>query len=311
MHRRSLSRVLLGGIPGVMVAAVLAARAAQAAGTISVAYAGSMGVVMDHFIGPAFARATAAQYQGRGAGAFGLARLLAAGQISADVFISITPGPMALLEKAGKVARAVPIASTAMVIAYSPESRFAPAFAAAAKGTEPWYEVLLRPGLRFGRTDPLTDPQGQNIIFLMKLAQSYYHRPGLARAILGPIRNPAQIFSEPSLLSRLEAGQMDASSSYESAAISHHLPFITLPDAINLSDPAQVAKAAGAVAIALTGPNGKTSLHRPAPLVFYAAVLADAPDPALAARFLAFLQSPEAQAMLRHGGYGPPKGGPM
>ncbi len=305
--RRTLLRAGLAA--GAVALAGWAAPPARAAGTLRVAYAGSMGVVMDRHLGPAFARASGAAYQGRGAGAYGLARLLAAGTIRTDVFVSITPGPIALLEKAGRVAHAVPIASTAMVIAYSPKSRFAPAFAAAVRGGQPWYQVLLTPGLRFGRTDPLTDPQGQNIIFLMKRAEQYYHRPGLAHAILGPWRNPAQIFSEPSLLSRLEAGQMDASSAYESAAISHHLPFLTLPDAINLSDPAVVEQYAPGLAIALEGANGKTTLHRPAPLVFYAAVLKNAPDPALAARFLAFLRAPAGQAMLRKAGYGPPKGG--
>src|SRR6202011_940960 len=42
--------------------------------------------------------------------------------------------------------------------------------------------------------------------------------------------------------------------------------------------------------------NGKT-LH-PAPLVFYAAVLKDAPQPELANRFLTWLQGPEAYEIL-------------
>jgi molybdate/tungstate transport system substrate-binding protein len=42
--------------------------------------------------------------------------------------------------------------------------------------------------------------------------------------------------------------------------------------------------------------NGKT--QHPAPLVFYAAVLRDAPQPKLAGRFLAWLQGPEARQIL-------------
>ncbi|MGH7212017.1 MAG: extracellular solute-binding protein, partial [Acetobacteraceae bacterium] len=215
---------------------------AHAAGVLRVAYAGSMGVVMDQVLGPAFGTANAVAFQGTGQGAYGLARLLAAKKLQADVLVSVTPGPIRLLEAAGLVKEAVPIASTAMVIAYSPKSRFADAFKAAAAGKGPWWQVLRSPGLRFGRTDAATDPQGRNIIFTMELAEIYYRVPGLARGLLGAVNNPAQIFTEPSLLSRLDSGQIDASSGYQSAVESRHLPYVALPPEINLSDPAYDAK---------------------------------------------------------------------
>ena len=72
--------------------------------------------------------------------------------------------------RAGKAESALPVAHTEMVIAYSSRSRLASNFEAAAKGKENWWEILQQPGLRFGRTDPVTDPQGRNIIFTMMLA---------------------------------------------------------------------------------------------------------------------------------------------
>ena len=51
-----------------------------------------------------------------------LARLLASHKIGADVFVSITPGPMQILKDAGLIDEAVPVASTSMVVAYSPEA---------------------------------------------------------------------------------------------------------------------------------------------------------------------------------------------
>ncbi|MEO8714360.1 MAG: extracellular solute-binding protein [Acetobacteraceae bacterium] len=286
--------------------ALLAVRPARAAGVLRVAYAGSMGVVMDRVLGPEFGAANAVAFQGTGQGAFGLARLLAAKTLQADVFVSVTPGPIRLLEAAGLVKDAVPIASTAMVIAYSPRSRFAPALKAAAS---PWWEVLRSPGLRFGRTDPITDPQGRNIIFTMQLAERYYRAPGFARAVLGADGNPAQIFTEPSLLSRLESGQIDASSGYQSAVAAHHLPYVALPPEINLSDPAYDAAWYSKAAITLPQPGGGTKDVYPEPLVFYAALLEDAPSPELGRRFVAFLTSDPGQERLREGGYGPPKGG--
>lgn len=301
MHRVLLAVMLAAGL--------LQATAARAEDTIRVAYAGSMGVVMDRFLGPEFAQANGTQYQGIGQGAYGLARLLAAKQLQADVFVSITPGPVKVLQDAGLVSEAVPVASTQMVITYSPKSQFAAQLKEAAAGKMPWWRVLETPGLRFGRTDPAVDPQGQNIIFTLLLAQQYYHQPNLVSKILGTYQNPEQIFTEPSLLSRLEGGQLDASSGYQSAAISHHLPYISLPDEINLSNPNMIADWYSKVHYSIKLPSGKETNLSTQPLVFYAAVLKTAPDPATATKFLQFLESPEAQNVFKENGYAEPKGG--
>jgi molybdate/tungstate transport system substrate-binding protein len=271
---------------------------------LRVAYAGSMGVVMDSAAGPDFAHAHNATYQGIGQGSYALAHLLAGHQLQADVFVTITPGPMQVLKQAGMVTQAVPVASTQMVISYSPKSRFAADFAAAAQGTKAWYEVLSEPGLRLGRTDPAIDPQGANVLLTLQLAADYYHHPDLLKKIAGSPQNPAQIFTEPSLMSRLEAGQIDAAVSYLSAAQSHHLPTISLPDQINLGDPSMQTQWYDRASITLD--NGKTLKVQP--LVFYAAVLGNAQQPQLARDFVAFLQSPQGQAIFRQHGYSPPRG---
>lgn len=271
---------------------------------LRVAYAGSMGVVMDQSLGPAFAKAHDARFEGVGQGSFALARLLAGRQMQADVFVAITPPPMKVVRDAGLAERAVPVASTRMVVIYGPKSRYAKDFEAAAKGSKTWYDVLRQPGLRIGRTDPAVDPQGANALLTLQLAGTYYHQPKLLDQVAGELQNPQQIFAEPSLMSRLEAGQIDAAVGYASAAFSHHLPTIDLPDEINLAQPsmqdAWYAKAS------LTLADGK--LLKAQPLVFYAAVLADAKQPQLAADFVRLLQSAEGQAMLRERGYDPPHG---
>lgn len=289
----------------------ITASAAQAAEPFRVAYAGSMGVVMDRFIGPAFAKANGVEFQGIGQGSLGLARQLEGKLLQADVFVAITPAPINIVKKAGLIDSAVPVASTQMVIAYSPKSKFAPDFEAAAQGKKPWYEVMQLPGLRFGRTDPATDPQGQNIIFTMLLAQSYYKQPGLADRILGGYQNPQQIFTETSMLSRLEAGQIDASSGYLSAVKSHNLPYVELPDEMNLSNPEMDAKWYKTVQFTITLASGKEASLNTQPLVFYATALKDSKQPALAEKFVRFLQSPEGQKMFKDNGYSPAKGGPI
>ncbi|OIQ84956.1 molybdate ABC transporter periplasmic substrate-binding protein [mine drainage metagenome] len=287
-----------------------ATRAAEP--VLAVAYAGSMGAVMDRALGPAISRQAHVQFQGRGAGAFALAHLLADRRLRADVFVSITPGPIEVLRKAGLVDVAVPVASTQMVIAYSPDGPHAAAFRDAAAGRVAWYEVLRRPGLRFGRTDPTTDPQGRNIVFAMLLAQDYYHQPGLAAALLGDFQhNAAQIFAEPSLLSRLQSGQIDASSGYLSAVISHKLPYIKLPAQINLSDPAMQRDWYSRVHFSITGADGRPQQLSTQPLVFYAALLKNAADAQAGRAFIELMQGEQGRTMFAAYGYGAPLGGAL
>lgn len=310
MQRRTALSVL-ASTGGLAVAeGALAPLARAAAPALQVAYAGSMGAVMDKALGPAVERLAGVRFQGRGAGAFGLAHLLASRQLLADVFVSITPGPMQVVQQAGLAGPAQPVASTEMVIAYSPEGPHAKAFADAAADRRAWYEVLQAPGMRFGRTDPATDPQGRNIVFAMLLAERYYRQPGLARRLLGDFTgNTAQIFSEPSLLSRLESGQIDASSGYLSAVISHKLPYIRLPSQVNLSDPGMAANWYDQVHFSIPGAGGKPKRLSIEPLVFYAAALRNAPNPTGAKAFVDLLRSEQGQALLHSYGYSRPKGG--
>jgi molybdate/tungstate transport system substrate-binding protein len=259
---------------------------------LQVAYAGSMGALMDGGFRPAIEKSLGANLEGRAQGSTGLANLIIAGSIRPDVFIAVTPGPMRKVLEAGKAKEAIPIARTEMVIAYSPESRYAALFAEANEpGATPWWRILEKPDVRFGRTDPHTDPQGLNVIFTMQLAARYYHQPRLVEQILGPQINPRQIFQEPQVMARLQAGQLDASSAYKTQPAALGLPFLFLPKEINLGDPAMEKEYKRATVIL----NGNT--HHPSPLVFYAAVLNDAAQPELAHRFLDWLLTPEARAI--------------
>jgi molybdate/tungstate transport system substrate-binding protein len=135
-----------------------------------VAYAGSMGSLMEGPVKKSIAQSLKLEFHGRSQGANALAQLIVGGSIRPDVFLAITPGPMLSVLHSGKAEIAQPFARTEMVIAYSPKSRFASKLDAAAAGKAKWWEILQEPGFRFGRSDPATDPQGRNIIFTMMLA---------------------------------------------------------------------------------------------------------------------------------------------
>jgi len=58
----------------------------------------------------------------------------------------------------------------------------------------------------------------------------------------------------------------------------------------------------------LDQPAGKTAPFHPQPLVFYAAVLKNAPNPVAAQQFVDFLLSAAGQQLLKQNGYGAPQG---
>jgi molybdate/tungstate transport system substrate-binding protein len=267
---------------------------------LDVAYAGSMGSLMEGPLKSSAAQTLKLELHGRAQGSSALAQLIAGGSIRPDVFISVTPSPMLTVLRAGKAAIAQPIAHTEMVIAYSPKSRFAARLQAAAEGKARWWEALQEPGLRFGRTDPVTDPQGRNIIFTMLLATTLYKQSGLAEKILGPVINQQQIFTEPTVMARLQSGELDAASAYKTQPAPFHLPYIALPKEINLGGQ-NVRADHPEISLSV---NGKT--YQPEPLIFYAAALSDAPNAKAAAAFVSWLRGSEAQAIFSRYNYGPP-----
>jgi molybdate/tungstate transport system substrate-binding protein len=165
----------------------------------------------------------------------------------------------------------------------------------------PWWQILQQPDLRFGRTDPVTDPQGRNIIFTLQLAEAYYRQPGLAQKILGPTVNPAQIFSEPTVEARLQSGELDASSAYKIQPGPFNLPYVRLPSEINLgSDALRDRYAQESLEI------GGVIRH-PEPLVYYAAVLGAAAQKERARAFVDWLTG-SGQSIFRQYFYDPPAG---
>src|SRR4029077_20082313 len=207
--------------------------------TVSILYAGSLAAVMENGVGPAFAQATGYAYQGEAQGSMGAAQMIHDHLRTPDVFISADPavneqvlmGP----QNGNLVKWFTVLASSQLVLAYNPNSKFAAKFKEAEAGNIPWYEVLKLPGVRFGRGDPSIDPKGYRTLFMFRLAGEHYHRPDIP-AMLGPDLNPAQVFPEIVLLARVESGQFDAGIFYKHEVVAHKLPFVSLPPEINLGD---------------------------------------------------------------------------
>ncbi|MGH9518995.1 MAG: substrate-binding domain-containing protein [Terriglobales bacterium] len=296
LNRRSFFCAGLGSVAMLAVGAAMAPLESARVQPLQVAYAGSMAAVMEGALRHA-ARDQGWDLHGRAAGATALAELIARNALRPDVFISITADPMQRILRAGRTTQAVAFARTAVTLSYDPHGRWA-----APLQQRPWWQVAQEPGFRFGRSDPRTDPQGRNIIYTCRLAESYYRQPGLAHRILGEWTNPAQIYEESSLEARVQSGQLDAVAAYRFQPAAYGMAVVLLPDAINL---ASLPSAAAALSLNLDGRR-----YQPEPLVFYAAALVGVAHARAADAFVTWLGTPPTQAIFRQAGYQPAPGLP-
>jgi molybdate/tungstate transport system substrate-binding protein len=275
-------------------------------GTANVAYASSLEYLNEKVVGPAFTKATGYGYSGHSGASGELESDIASGEISPNVFESvggdnITP----LFPKFTKWY--VQYAATSIVVAYNPKSKYASQFKAFADGTKPikdLFKLMETPGFKLGRTDPNIDPQGRAFIYMLQLAQAYYHLPAdTVSKILGTTNwadpNSPQIYSESSLDSTLQSGQLDASSAYVTQAVELHLAYITLPIAINLGS-AALATQYGKAHITITVGGVKTP-KTGSPLVIDITTIGKPSSAGTA--FVKYTLSPAGLALYKAGGF--------
>jgi molybdate/tungstate transport system substrate-binding protein len=274
----------------------------KVSGTASVAYASSLEYLNESVVKPAFTAATGAGYSGTGNTSGALEADIAAGEITPNVFESVGGDNITPLEP--KFTKwYIQYAGTSMVVAYNPDSKYASQFKAIADGSKPiqdLFTLLQTPGLKLGRTDPATDPQGRDFIMMLELAQSYYHLPSDTVAkILGTTdfgsSNSAQIYAESSLDSTLQSGQLDASSAFITQAVQLHLDYVPLPAAIDLGSFALAAQ----YHTASVTVGGKT--YHGSPQVIDITTIGT-PTPASEA-FVAYTLSPAGLAQYKAGGF--------
>ncbi len=273
-------------------------------GTVNVAYASSLEYLNENVVKPAFTAATGAGFSGTGNASGTLESDIAAGEISPNVFESVGSDNITPLEP--KFTKwYIQYAGTSMVIAYNPKSKYASEFKAYADGSKPlstlFSQLLQTPGLKLGRTDPNTDPQGRDFIYMLELAQSYYHLPSDTVAkILGTsdfgTSNSSQIYAESSLDSTLQAGELDASSAFITQAIELHLDYIPLPVQINLGS-AALASTYHNASVTITGNVTKHG----SPQVIDITIIGT-PTPAAEA-FVAYTLSSVGLAQYKAGGF--------
>jgi molybdate/tungstate transport system substrate-binding protein len=200
----------------------------------------------------------------------------------------------------------VQYAGTSIVLAYNPKSKYAADFKAVANGSKNvcslFSSTLQTSGFKLGRTDPNIDPQGRDFIMMVELAQAYCHLPSdTAAKILGTsdfgTASSSQIYAESSLDSTLQSGQLDAASAFITQAVELKLPYIKLPDQINLGSAAEKAAYAKAT---VKVKNGKT--YKGSPQVIDITTVGAKPS-AAAIAFVKYTLSSAGLAQYKRGGF--------
>jgi len=168
-----------------------------------------------------------------------------------------------------------------------------------------WWQVLLRPGVRSGHSDPALDPNGYRTLMVFQLAEKFYHQPGLASR-LDRAHPPRYIRpKEADLTALVQAGELDYSWSYASIAKTAGLPYVQLPPEIDLSDPKRAAWYSQAK-VRVPGANrvtGYSVTFQGEPIVYGLTIPAAAPHPQTAIAFVRFVFSPEGHAILKANGF--------
>ena len=185
------------------------------------------------------------------------------------------------------------VARNRMVLAHTPRSR-----AAADIDSTNWLDIVRRGGIETGRADPDLDPAGYRTLLLFQLAEQHYRRPGLADSLLRTVPRRNVRAKAADLVALLQAGEFDYAWVYESIARAAGLPYVTLPRAIDLSDPA-ASDAYATAAVRVLGSGGDSLAIRGGPIVYGVSIPKAAPHRAVAERFVSFLLSPDGQRILR------------
>jgi len=150
----------------------------------------------------------------------------------------------------------ITFATNEMVIAHTDESKYADEIT-----PENWYEILTRPGVKFGFSNPTLDSCGYRALMVSQLAESYYNNQTIFDNVIACNFNPTfettthnntSIIIMPEilkpetkkvairggsvqLLALLDSGGIDYAFQYKSVAQQHGLRFVDLPPEIDLS----------------------------------------------------------------------------
>jgi len=187
-----------------------------------------------------------------------------------------------------------------MVIVYTDQSKYASEITA-----DNWYEVLMRPDVTFGHSDPNVDPAGYRSLMVWQLAEKHYKVADLYQGLKGAVKPENIKPKAEELVALVKAGEMDYAWEYRSVAVQNKLKFLELPAEINLGDPALADFYAQAEVEIPGSEGGQTVKINGKPIVYGLTVPKTAERPELGIAFAAFAIGPEGQSIMEAAGQPP------
>lgn len=176
----------------------------------------------------------------------------------------------------------IKFASNEMVIAFNEKSLLANKI-----DENNWTEILHNESVRFGRSNPDSDPCGYRTVLCLNLAEKYYEMPKTAQHILEKDDRYIRP-KETDLIALLETHTIDYIFIYRSVAVQHQLKFVTLPDSINLKNPT-LADWYKNARVEINGKKpGEKIIQQGEAMVYGLTIPLDAPNKTLAIKFAAF-----------------------
>lgn len=174
-------------------------------------------------------------------------------------------------------------ATNEMCIVYTDQSKYSEEI-----NDQNWHRILLKDDVRIGRSDPNADPCGYRAVLTSKLAENFYHLPGLSDKLL--VKDQEYIRpKETDLLALLESGNIDYIFLYRSVAQQHHLKYLVLPDQVNLKNP-EFADKYKNVSVEISGKKpGETITKKGQAMVYGICMLKNAQNKDAAMEFIQFV----------------------
>ena len=191
-------------------------------------------------------------------------------------------------------------ARTAMVLVYTDESKGAKEI-----NSTNWWQVLLRPRVRSGHSDPALDPAGYRALMVYQLAERHYRHPGLASRLAAAVPSRYIRPKSADLVALVQVGELDYAWEYEAIAKLHGLRYVTLPAEVNLGD-TRLGSMYAEARVRLPGASGvggDSVEFRGEPIAYALTVPKAAAHPETAREFVRFAFSPEGQSILRANGF--------
>ena len=164
--------------------------------------------------------------------------------------------------------------------------------------TQNWFDILLQEEVIFGRSNQNLDPCGYRTLMVWQLAEHYYRRPDLFANLDQRCRGDLIYAKSYDLAADVLVGKLDYAFEYLCVTNQFGLKHLTLPEKVNLSNPAHAAYYSQAT-VSLQGKNsGEMITISGAPIEFAIAIPKNAENLTLAKAFLDLILSKKGQQLL-------------